>query len=461
MRLLASRWFVPTALLGMLAAYALTQVEVRVDPRPKGSREDIATLAQRGDLNVLFVLIDTLRADRLGAYGYERPTSPGIDYLAASGARFARHSAQSSWTKSSMASLWTALYPVRTGVLRYPDALASEARVPAEIFRDAGIVPVGIWRNGWVAPNFGFRQGFEIYQNPRAGQSPETLNRRARAGRIAGTDIELVYSAMEFLRTHRDQRWFLYVHFMDVHQYVTDAASAVFGSSYSDGYDNSILWVDRQLQGLVGELERLGLRERTLVVVPSDHGEAFGEHRHEGHARDLYREVTNTPLILSFPFRLDPGLVIESPTQNVDLWPTVLELVGLPPLQSADGRSRLPELLSDDKLRPGGGDVDFAQLDRTWGRVGAEPSPIVAVREGSYRLIHDARDPDADELYDLENDPNEFEDIARGTQEVAQRLSVRARRYLERGVAWEEGAPQVEMDDMHLRQLRALGYAVE
>jgi arylsulfatase A-like enzyme len=461
MRLLTSRWFLPTALLGMLALYALTQVELRVDPRPEGSRADIAALAQRGDLNVLFVLIDTLRADRLGAYGYARPTSPGMDYLAASGVRFAHHRAQSSWTKTSMASLWTGLYPVRTGVLRYSDAVAPEARVPAEVFREAGFVSVGIWRNGWVGPNFGFQQGFEIYQSPRPGQSPQTLRRRARAGRIAGTDIDLVYSGMEFLRSHRDQRWFLYVHFMDVHQYVTDAASALFGSSYSDGYDNAIRWVDRQLQGLVGELERLGLRERTLVVVASDHGEAFGEHWHEGHARDLYREVTHTPLILSFPFRLESGIVVETPTENVDVWPTLLELMGLPPLPDADGRSRLPELLGGAEDGSDARDVDFAQLDRTWGRVGAAPASLVAVREGSYRLIHDARDPDADELYDLARDPSEFEDIAREAPEVAQRLSARARRYLEQGVAWGEDAPQVELDDMHLRQLRALGYAIE
>ncbi|MDH3519842.1 MAG: sulfatase-like hydrolase/transferase [Myxococcales bacterium] len=461
MRLLASRWFLPAALLAMLAVYLITQLEVRVDARPKGTREDIARLAQRTDLNVLFVLIDTLRADRLGAYGYERPTSPGIDYLAATGARFARQRAQSSWTKASMASLWTALYPARTGVLRYPDALPDAAQVPAEVLQAAGFVTAGIWRNGWVAPNFGFRQGFEIYQNPLARQSPDSLRRNARAGRIAGTDIDLVLSAMEFLRVHRDQRWFLYVHFMDVHQYVTDASTARFGTSYSDSYDNAVLWVDRQLQGLVGELERLGLRDRTLVVVASDHGEAFGEHWHEGHARDLYREVTHTPLVLSFPFRLDPGVVVEVPTQNVDLWPTLLALCGLPPLPLADGRSRLPELLGGGAGSGAGDDLDFAQLDRTWGRAGTEPAPLVAVREGSYRLIHDVRDPSADELYDLAADPQEFEDIAAQSPELTARLAAVARRHFERDTAWPGGAPRVELDDMSLRQLRALGYAVE
>jgi arylsulfatase A-like enzyme len=460
-QLLASRWFLPAALLAMLSIYAFTQLEVRVDPRPRGTRADIAKLAQRGDLNVLVILIDTLRADRLGAYGYERPTSPGIDYLAESGARFARHRSQSSWTKTSMASLWTGLYPERTGVLRHADAVSPHARMPAEVFREGGFLPIGIWRNGWVAPNFGFRQGFEIYLNPLAVQSPEDVRRFARAGRIAGTDIDLIYSAIEFLRTHRDLRWLLYLHLMDVHQYVTDAASARFGSSYSDAYDNSILWVDRQVQGVVGELERLGLRDRTLVVVASDHGEAFGEHWHEGHARDLYPEVTDTPLILSFPFRLDPGIVVDVPTENVDLWPTLLELVGLAPLEEADGRSRVAELVGSGAREGGDPELGFAQLDRTWGRVGAAPSPIVAVLEGSYRLIHDVREPEHDELYDLAADPGELEDIAERAPEIARRMADRARGYLEADVAWEGGAPRVELDELHLRQLRALGYAVE
>src|SRR4029453_6924818 len=89
------------------------------DPRPIGTIADIERLSQRKDVNVLFILVDTLRAHRIRTYGYERETSPTIDYLAASGVRFARHLSQSSWTKCSMASLWTGFYPVRTGVLRF------------------------------------------------------------------------------------------------------------------------------------------------------------------------------------------------------------------------------------------------------------------------------------------------------------------------------------------------------
>jgi arylsulfatase A-like enzyme len=360
-----------------------------------------------------------------------------------------------------MASLWTGLNPNRTGVTRATDGLSNEARVPAEIFQDAGYVTAGVWRNGWVAPNFGMGQGFEIYQSPRARQMPDSLRREVRAGRIEGTDIDLVFSAVEFLRTHRDQRFFLYVHMMDVHQYVSDAETAIFGSTYSDSYDNAVLWVDTQLRAIIGALDRFELRERTLIAVTSDHGEAFGEHGSEGHARDLHTEVIQIPFILSLPFVLDPAVVVDSPTTNVDVWPTILELVGLPALPLADGRSLVPEILGSAVEGAADRQPDFAQLDRTWGIVRKEPSPIVAVRKGSHRLIHDPVGTERDRLYDLARDPRGLLDVAEANPELTQQLTREIQRYLERGVAWDKGVPRVELDEMELMQLRALGYAVD
>ena len=140
--------------------------------------------SDRKDLKVLFILIDTLRADRLSAWGYPRETSPMIDWLASGGVRFARQLSQSSWTKCSMASLWTSLYPQRSGVLRFDEVLSSEAKLPAEILREAGFRTVGLFRNGWVAPNFGFSQGFEVYHQPaRASADPERATRESLAAR--------------------------------------------------------------------------------------------------------------------------------------------------------------------------------------------------------------------------------------------------------------------------------------
>ncbi len=447
----------------LVALFIALSIEVGTDPRPFGSPSDIATLKDRRDLNLLFVLIDTLRADRLSSYGYERETSPNLDALAATGLRFAQQMSQSSWTKCSMASLWTALYPVRTGVLRSPQAIPEQARMPAEILRDAGYRTFGIWRNGWVGPRFGFAQGFELYQSPPPSRMPAAVRRENPTAGVAGTDQDQIRSAVQFLRTHGEERWFLYLHLMDVHQYVYDSETALFGTAYSDIYDNSIRWVDRVLALLIRELDLRGLRQRTLVVVASDHGEAFGEHGREGHARDVYGEVTTTPLILSFPFRLEPGIVVENPTENVDIWPTLLDLLGLPPLEDVDGRSRVPEIEAAVRGEGTGASdgVRFAHIDQAWGRTRRPPRPMVSVTEGRYRLIYRAATPEPTELFDRPADPREQHNLVRDEPEVRARLARHAESYLESPpAAWGE-APEVELDEQELEQLRALGYVVE
>ena len=431
------------------------------DPRPKGSIEDLQSLRERNDLNVLFILIDTLRADRLGTYGATRPTSPQIDALAQDGIRFEHHLSQSSWTKASMASLWTGLYPNRSGVLRSRHAVPDAARMPAEIFREAGFRTAAMYRNGWVARNFGFSQGFEIYMKPTP-----TGPGRARAERdpakIAGDDGDVIRAATGFLRTHRDDRWFLYLHLLDVHQYLSDAETSVFGTSYSDVYDNAILWTDGLLGHLLEELDRGGMRDRTLIVLTSDHGEAFGEHGTDGHAYDVYGEVIEVPFILSLPFRLEPGIVVETPTENVDLWPTVLDLLGMPPLEDPDGTSMVAaiETAARGEESPDAEDIRIAHLDGTWARMETEPAPIVSVSEGHWRLIYQGSERPL-ELFDKLNDPREQESVAEEHADVADALREEAEAYLERiDSPWGGEAPSVEIDEMELNQLRALGYGV-
>jgi len=447
----------------VVAAIATTLACARGgDPRPIGTLEDVLSLRERTDLNILFILVDTLRADRLSAYGYERKTSPTIDALAEAGIRFRHHVAQSSWTKCSMASLWTGLYPNRTGVLRARHALPEAASLPAEIFREADFRTAGLFRNGWVARNFGFAQGFEIYMSPRpprflVGHEP------VDPAYVASSDDDVIRTASGFLRTHAGDRWFLYLHLLDVHQYTSDNASSIFGSSYSDVYDNAILWTDTLIGHLLAELDDHGLRDRTLVVLASDHGEAFREHGKDGHAFDVYGEVTEVPFILAFPFRLEPGVVVESRSENVDIWPTVLQLVGLPPLPDPDGVSLLPAIeaaaraersLEDDEIA-------FAHLDRTWARIEAEAQPMVSVTDDRWRLLYRGADERL-ELFDKQEDPRERRNVASDHRDITLDLRETAEAYLRRSEApWREAAPLVEIDEMELNQLRALGYGVQ
>lgn len=427
------------------------------DRRPVGTLEDLARLPERDDVNLLFILVDTLRADRMSAYRYARDTTPTLRYFADTGIRFDHNWAQSSWTKTSMASLWMGLHPIRSGILDYRDVIAPEALMPAEILHDAGFVTAGIWRNGWVAPNFGFGQGFDIYVAPPQEQAPATLRQAPRAGRIDGTDIDLVYSAIEFLRANRDRRWFLYLHMMDVHQYITTPDDAIFGSTYSDAYDNAVRWVDEQVGMVMSELHGLGLADRTLVVFASDHGEAFGEHGAEGHARDVHVEVVRTPLLLIPPFRLSPGIVVPATTENVDIFPTALELLGQEPPDYVDGRSLLPLLLERDRAAVK--TTSIAHLDRAWGRSEKNAGSVIAIGEGNFRLMHDSESPDR--LFNLTDDPTENRDVSESFRGIVMALRAHLDRYKQQTSPWKGGAPRIELDEMHLRQLRALGYSVE
>lgn len=363
-----------------------------------------------------------------------------------------------------MASLWTSLYPVRSGVTRFDHALPEAARLPAEVFREAGFTTAGIWRNGWVAANFGFDQGFEVYERPRPRPVPPEVRRDNPHVQLQGTDLDVVENAIEFLRIHGRDRWFLYLHLMDVHQYVYDEASAAFGASYSDVYDNSILFTDTNLGRLLTHLADTGLLEKTLVVVTSDHGEAFSERGYEGHARMVDRETTEIPLILDFPFKLDPGVTVDVRSRNVDVWPTVLDLLGLPALDDSDGRSLVPEILAavSGEAPPADETLAFSFLDRTWGQAQKEVQPVVAVVEGPYRFVYGVDGPErtTEQLFDASEDRLERRNVIAEHPDVADALREEARAHLEdpADAPWGGGPVSVELDAMELNQLRALGY---
>jgi choline-sulfatase len=455
----------------LVAAYATFQWSRTPEPivnlPPLGGADQIAALAQRKDVNVLFILVDTLRADRLHTYGYERPTSPFLDLVAREGVRFAHHMSQSSWTKCSMASLWTGLNPSRSGVTKFNDLIAPSAHMPAEILRDAGFRTAGLWRNGWVDGYHGFDQGFDVYTRPGLRPVPDRIRRENPTVSYGGSDIDLVEESMEFLRLEGKKRWFLYLHMMDVHEYTYDIESAQFGTSSSDIYDNAVLHVDHTLDQLFGRLAAADLLKNTLVVITADHGEAHGERGQEGHARNVFPEVTNVPWLISFPFRLERPIVIDFKTANVDLWPTVLELLGLPAMENTDGRSRVPEILAAARGQtdPDPENATIAHLDQTWGQRVQTTSPNVAVREGSYRYIQ-FRNPKgkiAEQLFDSARDAREVKNLlaADGTPEdkaVGERMRAQVESYLTSKPVWQGETKPLELDELQLNQLRALGY---
>jgi arylsulfatase A-like enzyme len=456
------RWIQVGGGIALLIALFVTQFDVHLPTRPMGEIADLRALRDGGDLNVVFVLIDTLRADRLSTYGYARPTSPTLDEVASSGIRFARVEAQSSWTKTSMASLWTGLNPHRTGVVRFQHGLPEAARMPAEIFKDAGYVTAGVFRNGWVDANFGFSQGFDLYVSPTPRREPAGFRRTSPGARqLPGTDQDVTQAAIEFLKRNGSAKFLLYTHYMDVHQYAYDEAAAAlgFGASLSDSYDASIHWVDSNLYALFAALDELDLLKKTLIVVAADHGEAFREHGGEGHARDLYLESTTVPLIFVLPFRLEEPLVVEPVVRNVDVWPTILDLAGLPPLPVTDGVSLVPVIEAAAKQETSATPKSLAYIDQNWGFVEREPAPLFALRDDGKRLLFRPQRPDAMEIYDLASDPGEKRNLRATPPEWAEPFKAEIQSQLEQPVPWGEPT-EVELDDMQKGQLRALGYVV-
>ncbi len=451
---------IAAAAISMYLYFSVDFTSKASETRATGGVEDLAALADQDDTNVLFILVDTLRAERMSAYGYERDTTPFLSKLAATGIRFDHHIAQSSWTKSSMASLWTSLNPIRSGVTKFNHAISSEATMPAEIMSEAGFKTVGLYRNGWVHGYFGFDQGFDKYYRPMGNLVNKAIQQMRPNVQAHGTDESLIGDAIEFLRIHgKSSRWFLYMHLMDLHEYTYDEESALFGNTVSDLYDNSILRTDWIISKLYEFMTERGLLENTIIVVLSDHGEAFGERGFEGHAREVFPETTETPLIISLPFSLASGLVIEGRTANVDVWPTLLELLGLPTQPETDGISRRDEILS---VLAGGASPEredehsVAFLDENWGRPGTGPKPAISVAEGSHRYVsgrdHAGRPFEvllSTELDTMVDQSTEF-------PEVTLRLRGRAAEALKEKAVWE---PETfDLDEIQLDQLRALGY---
>ena len=452
------------AVILLLVIIAL-QFDLRVPSRSRGTVGDLALLRTRGDLNVVFILVDTLRADRLSLYGYERQTTPVIDDLAKHGIVFERVIAQSSWTKTSMASLWTGTYPAAHGVLRFDNAIPDEAVMPAEIFKEAGYRTVGIWRNGWVAPNFGFAQGFDVYYTPKAGVDAQLQRHSPGVASIGGTDEDVYLAARDFLEHFGQEKFFLYLHLMDLHQYVFDDDADAFGPTYSDAYDKALDWTDRVIGAVIEALDAADVLPRTVIAISSDHGEAFLEHGREGHAYDLYREVVEVPFVIIPPLILDRGIRVAETVANVDVWPTLLDLVGLPPLPGVDGRSMLPLVLASAESAPDRVSSDLTRpvishLDRNWGGR-AEPREWVSLTDGDVRLILQRDQLNSVEFYDLSSDPWEATNRSAESPPALQPMVERIDRYLKDSKPpWGVESPTIEVDALRLNQLRALGYRV-
>ena len=434
--------------------------------------------------NVLFLVVDTLRADHLPLYGYENGSTPNLDLLAEDAIRFDQAFTNSSWTRPSFASILTGRLPSSHGVMAKSDALPDAVTTLPEALKGSGYTTAGYATNFNVAPYFNFHQGFDEY----AYLEPEFVlgaddasaklllmqfirqrieKMRAMQGEVlpgtAYQDAETVNGAItSWVDQQPAAPWLLFVGYMDPHDpYFSHPYD---GSGYARAahqhpdpseapaltklYDGEISYWDAELGKLLDGLRERGLYEDLTIIVTSDHGEEFNEHGGFWHGTTLYDEQVHVPLIVKLPQSRRGGTVVRHWVQSIDLMPTVLKLLDVD----------LPEGVQ-------GGDL-FTGTDVVYAEESHEGNVLESVREmdgtDEYKMITANRGNPRGlkplELYRVDLDPTEQDNLAQSSPDQV-RMTTKA--LLEQRALAQENAvaaDSVALDDDIAAHLEAIGY---
>lgn len=458
-----------------------------------------ATAGPRPDLIVY--LIDTLRADHLGCYGYRRPTSPRIDRFAAGAVLFRHGRAQSSWTKPAVATVLTGLYPMAHGAELRSQRIHESVETLAERLQAAGYETAFFTTNTNVVARFGFAQGWDSfrYLTHRKGRKHEHLD-------AAEMNAEIFAWLAERERRSPAKPLFLFVHTLDPHDpyrpreefrrrlapavdleaaccarsnelaALSGAAAERRAADAMALYDAEIAQNDDAFGEFVDELDRRGLGASAAVLLTADHGEEFFEHGGWKHGFTLYEELLRIPFVLRLPGasgRASAGRVVEAPVEQIDIAPTLLALAGAAPSPELPGRD-VRALLADPGFGAGSSGwqprASFAWLVRpgsvltsavadSWKLIRFAGAQRVVPGGGEAAAATPVERPDR-ELYDLARDPGERTSLL----DPSRRRPLREL-WLEGEVAavlarhgGRQAAEEAEIDPELEKSLRALGY---
>lgn len=431
---------------------------------------------------VIVYMIDTLRADRLGAYGSERGLTPNLDALAEEAVVFTEARAQSSWTRPSVVSVLTGLYPQRHGIAHRDDGLSEDVEMLAERLYEAGFATAGIITNGNVAGKFGIAQGFELYRYLRERNQRESVHQLADS--LQGWGLWWIDEQLGRQQEAGDGKpLFLYLHATDPHAPYTPqepfASRFAAGADRSLGtldfvrsldarpagaeppdesvrdqlialYDAEVAWTDHQLGLLFDELRRRDLWDDTLLVVVADHGEEFLDHGGWEHGNTLYDEQLRVPLLIKPPAGVGRSARVAGPAGHVDVLPTILDALGVGYDESEiDGRSLWPAIT---------GATDSAVGAAMLGHLELSGHSMRSLVVGPWKLIEDSK-RDRRQLFELSDDAAELRDLA-GRKRLRAGVLGQERRRMEQALAASAtSAEEVELDEETRKQLEALGYA--
>lgn len=475
-----------------LAKYA--QKEVVLYFRTRGDTKALAGwfnpvmyVPQQETKNVILISLDTLRADHVGCYGYPRDTTPNIDQMAKDSVVFLNTFASSPWTLPSHVSLLTSLNCINHQVYQKEQRIDPSILTLADILREKDYFNGAITGGGFVKGLFGFNKGFDSY---RVGGS---LNKPDSAHKIC-------LASQNWIRKHRDRNFFLFVHTYQIHtpysspspynEYflADDAKFKRFNQrkfrfyqedrfipvtdkirqNIIDLYDSGILYTDDVLiKILIEELKTLGIYDNTMIILLSDHGEEFYDHKAWAHSHSLYNETIKVPLIIKFFDSEHAGTNIKSYARLIDVMPTILDALDIDyPDQYSDGETLL-DLIND---RNTGDEERIFLSELTTDPIDGTIPKKTAINRGKNKLIiNEEYDPqklayfnfpppkfEKFEVYDLETDPHESINFALSDTNLTRQLLNFMEIHFVQKCEW--ASIENENKDEIREQLRALGY---
>ncbi len=407
--------------------------------------------ASTGSPNILLITLDTLRADRLGSYGYAGARTPHLDALAGRGLRFSQATTVMPLTLPAHASLMTGTFPAYHGVRDNGGFyLGEDAVTLAEVLRGSGYRTGGFVGAFVLDSRWGIGQGFERFFDDF---DLTEFNDAPGMDAIQRPGSVVVDQALDWLRSTApadggDARPFLaWIHLYDPHTpyQAPEPFRSRFPATASGAYDAEIAYTDNQVGRLLAALEEDGRLENTLIAVLSDHGEMLGEHGEPTHGFFIYDAAVRIPMLLA-----GPGIPVAEITEQVrivDLRPTLLTRLGLELPSAVQGADLL--------AAAGGEQLRLAGLSESWfPRFHYGWSELTSIQDGRYKLIRAPRR----ELYDLIADPGEEADLAVEQPEIADRLEAALLSMLEEMAGPETQAAPQPVDAETAAKLQALGY---
>ncbi len=419
--------------------------------------------------NVIYIVVDALRADHLGYYGYKRRVSPNIDRIAERGTVFEKAFASLPMTQPSFATQFTSLYPVSHGILRNDRALSPKAVTLAEILVKNGWDTAAIVGASNLDSVFGLNQGFQLYEDSlgyKANPEIKMIDRMKRWERRAEEVTRLAFRWLDHRKSSKN--FFLMLHYYDPHKPYQPPApfDAMFErgtdkkSEWNALYDGEVAYADQQLGILFKKLEAMRIMENTLFIITADHGEGLGDHDWGGHIWKIYDEAVRVPLIFYGP-GIPAGKRVSFMVEHLDLTPSILEYLNLPLLPHFQGKSFIPNVNTGEKLRnyvllqKAKPPWNFKELEPEWKKF---PYTQWAIRSESAKFIWSS--DRKYEFYDLKRDPHELNNLFESDRKRAMQLFREGVEYRARFGTYNYAIPAVRKkgDNDAEEALRALGY---